>query len=619
MIYLQLCALLVLPWSFSAETNNETFQAFVDMVVSNLTACDNYKLPVNNENLCSVRSSKGEEFRDFGSFDFIIVGAGSAGTLLANRLTEIKEWKVLLLEAGGKENDFSDIPGMALPLYLTDMNWGYLSTPQERACKAMKESKCVCPRGKVVGGSSTINAKMYSRGNKDDFDAWEKLGNPGWSYQDVLPYFKKTENCHIYNPDPPYRGSGGLLDVNYTAPTVFTSIFLKGKEELGYQLNDYNGKQQIGVSQVQFTIKGNKIASGGRAFIDPFMNRKNLNVTINAFVTRLIIDKEKKRVLGVEFVQDGRKYAAKAKKEVILSAGAINTPQILMISGIGPQEALSKIGVETLVDLPVGLNMEDHAAFTGLNFRTNHTLFNDSIEVLLERYLNDQRPLTAAFNADCVSFINVNDRKSSVPNIEQVLMVPPFENSQAIKVLNLKDVKPLSNPYTDMHVWLILLHPKSKGSVTLKSKDPLDFPNVDYNYYAEEEDLRTMHKGVEETLKLLETKAFKSINATYIPVIEICTEHKEGSHEFWHCMIEHLTSTMYHPVGTTRMGNSSKDAVVTPKLTVYGVERLRVVDAGVIPRIVSANTNAAVYMIAEKAADEIKGLYHRSIATGKQL
>ncbi|XP_018572222.1 glucose dehydrogenase [FAD, quinone]-like [Anoplophora glabripennis] len=590
---------------------NSTFENFVKMVRGNLSKAAAYELPVNNEKLCYVKPTEKNKIYAYGTFDFIIIGAGSAGTLLANRLTEIGEWKVLLLEAGGEENDFSDIPGMNFELYSSDMNWGYLTTPQKKGCQAMEEHRCNCARGKVVGGSSTVNSKMYVRGNKADYDEWEEMGNPGWSYKDVLPYFIKTENSHIHDRNPGYHGKGGLLDVGYFEPTIFTTMFLNAKKELGDKVLDYNGKNQIGVSPIQSTIKGNKIASGGRAFIDPILKRKNLNVTINAFVTKLRIDTKQKIAKGVEFIKGGRTFKARAEKEVILSAGAINTPQILMLSGIGPKEELDRIGVETLVDLPVGKGLEDHATFFGLNVRTNQTLFRDSLEVLLENYLNNRRPYTAAFNADSVSFLNVNDKKSSVPDIEQILFTPPGFGPNLWKSVNLRkefkgQLEELQVPYNDVFVLIVLLHPKSKGSVTLKSKNPLDFPNIDYNYYAVEEDMDTMLKGINEGLKLFETDAFRAVNAQLAPIVRICTGYIEGTEDFWRCAVEQATTTLYHPVGTTKMGKSRNNSVVSSKLRVHGMKGLRIVDAGVIPKIPSGHMNAPTFMIAERAADFIK-------------
>ncbi|KAJ8922414.1 hypothetical protein NQ315_004360, partial [Exocentrus adspersus] len=586
MCLLQTCvAHLLICNILSCSSTNDNTQAFIDMVLSNYSASANYTLPVNNEKLVQVAATEQNKVYDFGVFDFVIVGGGSAGTLLANRLSQIKSWKILLLEAGGEEDAFSDIPGAGPALYLSVMNWGYLSLPQKKACFAMDKNECNVSRGKVIGGSSTINAKMYVRGNKADYDAWSEMGNQGWSYKEVLPYFKKTENCKIYNPDPGYRGRGGLLTVNYTEPTIFSTVFIKAKEELGYKPVDYNGKDQIGVSQLQFTIKGNRSATGGRAFIDPIRHsRKNLNVTLKAFVTKLVIDIETNTVLGVEFINNQKK----------IPAGAINTPQILMLSGIGPKEELDRIGVDTLVDLPVGKHLEDHATFFGLNIRTNQTLFNESIEALVENYLENRRPLTAAFNTDSVSFVNVYGN-SSVPNIQQILKVPPPFFPESWRVLNYKK-----------RILLVLLHPKSRGSVTLRSKNPVDFPDIDYNYYDQEEDIETMLSAIKETLKLLKTKAFRAVNANFVPTLKVCAEQTPESEGYWRCLIKYWTTTLYHPVGTTRMGSSKEDSVVSSKLIVHDVKRLRVVDAGVMPKIPSGNTNAPTYMIAEKAADLIK-------------
>ncbi|KAJ8949751.1 hypothetical protein NQ318_005074 [Aromia moschata] len=468
---------------------------------------------------------------------------------------------------------------------------------------------CEFPRGKVLGGSSTINGKFYARGHRVDYDNWERLGNDGWSFKEILPYFIKSENSHISDGDPGYHGKGGYLDVSYIEPTIFTQLYLNAMKDLGYETIDYNGRKHIGASRIQFTINGTKIASGGRAFIQPVICRNNLNVTFNAFVTKLLINNNDKSAYGVQFTKDGKIYTVNASKEVILSAGAVNTPQILMVSGIGPKEELDKIEVDTLLDLPVGRYMQDHPFFTGINVRTNVTLFNESLPNLISAYLRGHRPLTSPANMDTTGFFNVNDRNSTFPDIQHIVFVPPAIGRQAH--VNTSYVQKDINKYSDVLLGIILLHPKSRGSITLKSKNPIDFPNADYNFFTdpEEIDISTMYKGILETLRLLETAPFKSVNATYIPYVKICTEFPEQSKEYWYCAIRYLTSTIYHPVGTTKMGISPRNSVVSSKLVVHGMKKLRIVDAGVMPEIPSANTMAPTYMIAEKAADLIKNCY----------
>uniref|UniRef100_W4VSE0 8-hydroxygeraniol oxidase n=1 Tax=Phaedon cochleariae TaxID=80249 RepID=W4VSE0_PHACE len=594
---------------------------FIRMVRDNITAANAYVLPQDNSVLIGdVRNERC--IHDYGTFDFIIVGGGSAGTLLANRLSEIADWKILLLEAGGPENDFSDIPGLNAFLMFSDMNWGYYGKPQSQACLGMRNNSCVAPRGKVLGGSSVINAKQFVRGNKEDYNLWEAMGNAGWSYNDVLQYFKKFENYHIYNADPFYHGTTGPLDVGYTEPTIMTEAYIYAMRELGYPWVDFNGKNQIGSSQAILTIKGNKAATGGRAFIDPIiMRRPNLNVTLNAFVTRVLITHGTRRANGVRFIRNGEIYEARASREVILSAGAYNTPQLLMLSGIGPRSELRRHNISMIEDLPVGRNFQDHPMFIGLVFKTNQSLFNESFEDTILGYLNSHRPLTTSFNIDSLGFINVNDSKSTVPDIEHMVMAPPGWNSPAIisRVQNLNEETLAAyfreyNPHTDLVFLTVLLHEKSRGSVTLRSNNPRDFPIIDYNYLTDRNgyDIDTFYKGIEHTLKLLETDAFKAINASVISVVAGCDEHAQFSRDYWYCAIRQLITTVYHPVGTTRMGNSRHNSVVSNKLIVHGMENLRVVDAGVMPEIPSGNVLAATYMIAEKISDDIK-LHYRQL------
>lgn len=476
----------------------------------------------------------------------------------------------------------------------------------------MKKRKCITPRGKVLGGSSTINAKMYVRGNKKDFELWNNLGNKGWSYKKVLPYFIKSENSTIRNRDHGYHGTNGLLHVQYAEPSEFTSSILCGERELGMPIADYNGQSQIGVSPVQFTIDGT------RAFINTIKRRRrNVNITLRAFVTKVVISRKKLAARGVEFIKDRKKYRVWARKEVIISAGTYNSPQILMLSGIGPKKQLQKHNIKPLHYLPVGYRLQEHPAFLGFFIRTNKTIPKKSLKESIRSYLRGHRPLTTPMNLDSVVFTNLNSTGAS-SDIETFFIVPPGFGDRLGPIFNFnskitKSIKKNYDSTRDLIVVIVLLRPKSKGKVTLKSKNPKDFPIIDFKLFTDSRniDIDTMYQGIRKTFELLETSAFKALNATFIPIDAGCGHFHMSSKTYWHCMIKHMTATLHHPIGTTRMGTSSRTSVVSNHLKVHGIAKLRVIDAGVMPSMPSGNTNAVVYMIAEKAADLIKRYYKR--------
>ncbi|KAJ3658014.1 hypothetical protein Zmor_009781 [Zophobas morio] len=571
--------------------------------------------------LTSVLPEQNEEFKGadsettnaFGTYDFVIVGAGSAGSVLATRLSEIDNFRILLLEAGGEENDFSNIPGLGPLLQIGDLNWGYSTTPQKHSCLGMKNKKCLIPQGKVVGGSSSTNGILYSRGAAKDYDKWAEMGNTGWSYKHVLPYFIKSENSQV-DGDVGYHGKGGLWNVEHTEKSPFFSRLVEASLELNLPVVDYNGKDQIGLGLTQFNMKRGKRQSLGTAFLDGARKRRNLVVVTRALVTKLCIDLETKITRGVEFIHRNQTFRALVTNEVILSVGAINSPQLLMLSGIGPKHHLEDLGIKVLADLPVGQNLIDHPMFSGLRIHTQDSIQPPDFATMVEEFTHAFGPLTKSYNMHALMFINTTNISDKLPDVEYIF-VPPSGNNEArmvSKIFNsdnkLTQFLEEINPTNDIYVAVVLLHERSRGTVTLKSTNPLDFPNIDTNMLAEPEDVDTFIKGIEFALKLFETRAFREINAEP-KLIQFCKEFGQGSRQYWECALRHMTLTTYHPCGTTAMGVDGTMSVVDSKLKVHGIQGLRVVDAGVFPSSVSGHINAPTVMVAEKISDDIKREY----------
>ncbi|KAK5638300.1 hypothetical protein RI129_012595 [Pyrocoelia pectoralis] len=559
----------------------------------------------------------------YGEYDFVIIGGGSAGAVVASRLSEVRNWKVLLLEAGPDENELTDVPSLSAYLQLSKLDWAYQIEPTGKACLGMKGGRCNWPRGKVLGGSSVLNYMLYVRGHRHDYDLWESLGNPGWNYETVLKYFIKSEdNRNPYLQKTPYHGKGGLLTVQESPwRTPLVVAFVQAGRELGYPIRDINGADQSGFMIAQGTIRRGSRCSTAKAFLRPVRLRKNLHIALNSHVTRILINPITMKAYGVEFFRNGKRHVVKAGKEVILSAGAINSPQVLMLSGIGPEEHLSQMKIPVLKNLRVGENLQDHVAMGGLTFLVDKpiAIVQDRFEAFgmtMKYVIGGKGPMTTLGGVEGYAFINTYLGNRSWPDI-QFHMAPASLNSDAgrrvRKVLGLTDelYNTVYRPIANRDAWSImplLLRPKSRGWVRLKSRNPFSYPIINANYFDDPFDIKTLVEGAKLGIKISEAEAFKQFGSRIHRIkLPNCRHLDFASDAYWECHIRTISLTVYHPVGTCKMGPAwDPGAVVDPRLRVYGVQGLRVIDASIMPTIPSGNTNAPTIMVGEKGADLVK-------------
>lgn len=528
------------------------------------------------------------------TYDYIIVGAGSAGCVLASRLSEDDAATVLLLEAGGRDNN----PLISIPVGLGKMHqhrmhdWGYNSELEPNLNNRTLDAM----RGKVLGGSSSINVMAYTRGNPRDFDRWQRDGAHGWSYDDVLPYFRRCETWE--GGANHWRGGSGPIGTQYakTSDPIFAAWASSGKAA-GYPIvEDYNGAAQEGFGRGQYTIRDGRRSSSSRAYLRPALGRKNLKVRTRAQARRVMF--ERTCAVGVEYTKSGRTFVAYADREVILAAGAFNTPQLLMLSGVGPADHLLETGIAPLTDLPVGENLQDHFGLWILYARRtpgafHRTMrFNRMAASMARAYLFGTGPGTV-LPGGLHAFIKTAP-DLEVPDIEFMFhTVPPQAR------LWFPGIVPA---YEDGYgIRPTLLHPKSRGCVRLRSADPNDPVKISFNLLSAPEDLPRLRDGFRRAREVGMQEPLKPYRAAEIsPGPQVRTDEDIDGY------IRSTGATAYHSVGTCRMGSDGK-AVCDPQLRVRGIERLRVCDASVMPDLVSAHINACVLMMAEKASDLIRG------------
>ena len=546
------------------------------------------------------------------TFDYIIVGAGSAGCVLASRLSANPSVSVLLLEAGGPDTKLEvHIPAAYSKLNGTAVDWGFWTEPQT----ALNGRRMYQPRGKTLGGCSSTNAMAYVRGNRHDYDDWAALGNAGWGYDDVLPYFVRSEhNQQIEQLDARYHGQNGPLNVTFANfRTPLADAFIESCQQTGIRPNhDYNGAEQEGTGRFQFTIKDGRRHSAATAFLKPAMSRPNLTVITRAMTKQVMLKND--RATGVEFVTGkNRTQIATATKEVIVSAGAFQSPQLLMLSGIGPVDALRSAGIAVKKELAgVGQNLQDHL-FSGVSSLCSqrgissnfHLKPLNQLKALGQYLLSKSGPMTIS-PLEAVAFLKTDP---SMERVDMQFHFAPVHMGDDYKT----DMYDLATwPTTDGYTILpTLLKPKSVGYVGLRSDSPLDAPVIQPNYLTHDDDRRVLTAGIRQALAVMQADAF----GPYRQRIQTPTDHTSDD-GIWQHILQQL-ETVYHPVGTCKMGVATDEmAVVDSDLRVRGIDGLRVVDASVMPTIVSGNTNAPVYMIAEKAADLILGT--KSVGVAKQ-